>query len=166
VVAVDGNAVYYHDATGAHALLPEGPSTAPVTPAELLDVRSRIRAFQVDEGTIQVVQSYFNEEYDLAGTGAVLSPDGDLVATRLPGSDGAIALYDTRSGEQLPDGLGENDEVLAFAPGDRFTIAYVVAERGAAADGELQLRTCDLTTTLCEVAARIPGTGGTPVLAR
>jgi hypothetical protein len=166
VVAVDGNAVYYVDTEGAHSLLPTGPNTVPVTPAELLDVRSRIRAFQVDPGTIQVVQSYFDVEFNLPGQGAVLSPDGNTVATLLPGSDDLVAVYDTRSGAQLQNGVVGRDHVVAFAPGDRLTMTYVIAPSGASPGHELQLRTCDLNSTICTIAAHIPNLGGTPVLAR
>ncbi len=166
VVAVDGNAVYVTDESGAHALLPDGSAESPVTPALLLDVRSRIRVFQLDDDTIQVVQSMFSIRFELPGRGAVLSPDGNTVATRLPGSDNQIAVYDTRSGDELVDGLSSDDATLAFAPGDRGTISYIVAPHGLTPGRELELRTCDLASALCRIAARIPNTGGSPVLAR
>ena len=169
VVALDGETVYFVDATGGHALLAGGnPTVRPVSPGSILDVRSRTRAFQLDDETIQVVQSYFNVEFELPGVGATLSLDGNLVATRLPGADGEVAIYDTRSGKQLQDGLTEDDDALAFAfaPGGRGTIAYVMAPEGLTPGRELQLRTCDLVSTLCKIAARIPNLGGTPVLAR
>jgi hypothetical protein len=167
VVAVDGNAVYYLDATGAHLLLPGGsPAVRPVNPPGLLDVRSRIRAFQVDEDTIDVVQSYFSVSYQVPGRGAELSADGDLVATLLPGTE-QVGLYDTRSGEGLPSGVGDGDHVVTFAPGDRLTVTYVVAPRSQTPGRELELRTCELDPiAVCAVAARIPNQGGTPVLAR
>jgi hypothetical protein len=166
VVAVDGDAVYFRDTSGAaYSLLPQGPNTLSVTPADLLDVRSRTRAFQVDPGTIQVVQGFFDVAFQLPGEGARLSPDGDLVATQLPGTD-EIAVYDTRSGDQLPNDLLAGDHVVAFAPGERLTMTYVVAPAGQTPGRELELRTCDLGTARCVVAARIPNQGGTPVLAR
>jgi hypothetical protein len=167
VVAVDGDNAYFMDAAGAHAVLLGGkPVIRPVTPASLLDVRSRIQAFQVGPGAIQVVQSLFDVEFVLPGEGAMLAPDGDTVATRLPGSDDAVAVYDTRSGAELPNGVPEGDLVVAFAPGDRLAIAYIVAPTGQSPGRELELRICDLDTTQCAVAARIPNQGGTPVLAR
>ena len=169
-VAVDGDAVYYVDSAGGHALLPGSPpagsSVSPVSPGLILDVRSRTRAFQMDDDTIQVVQSYFSVEFTLPGKGAHLSPDGNVVATRLPGTDSRVAIYDTRSGEQFQDGLTDDDRALVFAPGDRGTITYVVAPGGLAQGRELQLRTCNLETTLCAIAARIPAPDATPVLAR
>ena len=164
---MDGDTVYYVDAAGAHELLPDGgPAVRSVTRPDLLDVRSRIRAFQLDEDTIEVVQSYFSVEFQLPGQGAELSPDGNLVATRLPGTD-QVALYDTRSGEALPNGVPDGDHVVTFAPGDRLTVTYVVAPAAQSPGRELELRTCELTfTTECAVAARIPNQGDTPVLAR
>ena len=71
VVAVDGDSVYYVDVAGAHELLPGGGTAVEtVSPRDLLDVRSRIRAFQLDEDTIEVVQSSFSVEFQLPGLGA------------------------------------------------------------------------------------------------
>ncbi len=167
VVAVDGDSVYYVDAAGAHGLVPEaGPDLRPVSPRDLLDVRSRIRVFQLDGPAIYVVQSVFGVEYQLPGLGAELSPDGALVATRLPDSD-AVALYDARSGEALLTGVPNGDHVVAVAPGGRLTVTYVVAPAAPSPGRELELRTCQLGLVAeCEVAARIPNQGGTPVLAR
>ena len=163
VVAVDGDVVYLVGDRGARALLPTGPaSQVPVSPAGLLDVRSRIRAFQKAPATVQVIQSAFNLAFDVVGEGADLSPDGDLVATRSPG-DGALLVYDTRSGREVDVGLAPGDQVLAVAPGSRGTIAYVVAPEGRAAE----LRTCLLRTgPVCTDVADLPDTGDPPVLAR
>ncbi len=167
VVAVDGDTVYYVDIAGAHELVPGGsPEVQTLTRPGLRDVRSRIRAFQLDEDTIEVVQSYFSVEFQFPGRGAELSPDGNLVATRLPDAD-QVALYDTRSGEELPNGVPDGDHVVTFAPGDRLTVTYVAAPAAHPFGPELELRTCELTTTTaCAVIARIPNRGGTPVLAR
>jgi hypothetical protein len=173
VVAVDGISVYFMDAEGAHQrsrtvedehpLMPQEPSAFDLGHAALLDVRSRIDAFQVDPGTIQVVQSVFNQSVTVPGRGAVLAPDGAFVVTHDPDT-GELALYDNRSGARLPTGLAVGDDVVAVTPGDRLTIAYVVRPSGP--DQELQLRTCDLDSSSCRVAARIPDGSGTPVLAR
>lgn len=165
VVAVDGDAVYFVDASGAHALLPTSPSVIPVTPADLLDVRSRTRAFQLDDSTIQVVQSYFDVSFELPGRGAILSTDGNLVATR-SGDAGEVTIFDTRSGEELQNGLREDDSTLAVAARSEHVVAYIVAPNGLTPGRELQLRTCDLRTAFCRIVARIPNLGGTPVLAR
>jgi hypothetical protein len=169
VVAVDGNTVYVLDSDGTRGLVVRDTGTVQLTqvaPLQLLDVRSRTRAFQLDASTLELVQGYFSTEFQLPGIGARLSPDGNLVATTLPGTDDQVTLYDTRSGKTLVNGLGENDDVLAFAPLDERTISYVVAPLGLAPGRELQLRTCDLTTTLCTIDARIPSVSDTPVLAR
>ena len=167
VVAVDGDSVYYVDVAGAHELHPGGDTAVEtVSPRDLRDVRSRIRAFQVDEDTIEVVQSFFGVEFQVPGLGAALSPDGNLVATRLAGTD-RVVLYDTRSGLVLPNGVPEGDHVVTFAPDSRLTVTYVVAPAAQSPGRELELRTCELSATAeCVVAARIPNQGGTPVVAR
>jgi hypothetical protein len=165
VVAVDGTQVYFVDAAGLHVYTPgSAPHLRPFLPGDLLDVRARITAFQGDSATIQVSPSFFSVVHDLPGHGAQLSPDGRLVATRLP--DGEVALYDTASGHRLMSGLGENDDVVAFAPGRYLTIDYVVGPSDPIPTHELQLRTCHVLPTTCTIAARIPNTGGVPVLAR
>ena len=168
VVAVDGDVVYLVGEAGSRALLPTGPaSEVPVSPAGLLDVRSRIRAFQVDPTTIQVIQSYFDVAFDLPGRGASLSSDGILVVSRLgEGDDAEAVVYDTRSGEEVATGLATTDLVLAASPGPRGTVAFVVAQGGLESGRDLQLRVCDLGVALCRIVARIPDHGSTPVLAR
>jgi hypothetical protein len=165
VVAVDGNAIYYSDAEGAHVVPSPSRDVVPFGPAALLDVRSRIRASQIAKDTIEVVQSVFSESFDVPGRGAQLAPDGVFVVTHDPDT-GELTLYDNRSGDRLPTGLADGDEVVAVSPGARLTIAYVVRPVGATADDDLELRTCDLSRNECVVQARIPSGGPTPVLAR
>jgi hypothetical protein len=167
VIAVDGDRIYYADALGIYVRTPADLERTSLGASDpLLDVRSRIRVFQVGPSTISVLQSTFNATFHLSGHGAALSPDGNMVASRLPDSD-QVALYDTRSGETLPNGVPEGDHVVTFAPGSRGTVTYVVAPSSPTPGRELELLTCELTTTAaCEVAARIPNQGGSPVLAR
>ena len=87
------------------------------------------------------------------------------MATRDPDT-GQVTLYDDRSGNRLPSGLADGDEVVALSPAARLTIAYVVRPAGATAEDDLELRTCDLATDECVVAAALPNRGETPVLAR
>ena len=130
-------------------------------------MRSRIRAFQVNPTTIQVIQSYFNVSFDLPGRGASLSPDGILVVSRLgDGDDAEAVVYDTRSGDELATGLAITDLMLAASAGPRGTVAFVVAQGGLEAGRDLQLRICDLRVALCRIVVRIPDHGSTPVLAR
>lgn len=164
IVALDGVLVYFMDADGAHARSPQAGNTTDVDQAELLDVRSRIIASQLDPGTVHVLQSVFNEAVDVPGQGAMLSPDGAIVATHPPGEAGRLVVYDTRSGGEMFSGLTAADHVLAVAPGNRLTIAYVV-DPGGPGTG-LQLRTCDLHKAVCHVAAHLPEDSGTPLLAR
>jgi hypothetical protein len=164
-VAVDGNAVYYSDEGGSHVVPSPARDVAPYGPAPVLDVRSRIRASQISKDAIEVVQSVFNAFYDAPGRGARLAPDGAFVVTRDPDT-GAVVLYDNRSGNQLATGLADGDEVVAVSPAARLAIAYVVRPTSATHEDDLELRTCDLTKSLCLMAARIPDGGDPPVLAR
>ena len=164
-VAVDGNAIYYSDAEGAHVVPSPSRDVVPYGPAPLLDVRSRIRASQVSKDSIEVTQPVFDASFDVPGRGALLAPDGIFVATRDPDT-GQVTLYDDRSGNRLPSGLADGDEVVALSPAARLTIAYVVRPAGATAEDDLELRTCDLATDECVVAAALPNRGETPVLAR
>jgi hypothetical protein len=168
VVAVDGDVIYLVGAEGSRALLPTGPtSQVPVSPGGLLDVRSRVRVFQVDESTIQVVQSYFNVSYQLPGRGATLSRDGFFVVARTGAADdGAVTVYDARSGEEVPTGLATTDVVVSAAPQERASVAFIVAQGGFESGRDLQLRVCDVRVSLCRILARIPDDGSTPVLAR
>jgi hypothetical protein len=165
MVAVDGNAVYYSDAEGAHMAPSPFGDVVPYGPAPLLDVRSRIRASQISKDGIEVVQSIFNESIDVPGRGARLAPDGAYVVTRDPDT-GEVALYDNRSATRLATGLADGDEVVAVSPAARLTIAYVVRPTGATGEDDLELRTCDLARNQCLMAARIPDGRDPPVLAR
>ena len=166
VLAVDGHDVYYQDGAGAHAFTP-GVTPAPVrpiSPARLLDVRSRIQVFQFDDTSLLIIQPYFSTIYRVRGQGAELSPDGNLVATTLP--DGEVALYNTASGLRVVSGLRDGDDVLALSPRQDFTVAYVVTPESPAPGHELELRTCRVLVTLCSTEAHIGDSSGTPVLAR
>ena len=79
---------------------------------------------------------------------------------------GQVTLYDDRSGNRLPSGLADGDEVVALSPAARLTIAYVVRPAGSTAGTTSKQRTCDLATDECMVAADLPNRGETPVLAR
>src|SRR3954466_228767 len=129
-VAVDGNAIYYSDAEGAHVVPSPSRDIVPYGPARLLDVRSRIRAPQVSQDSIEVAQPVFDASFDVPGRGALLAPDGIFVATRDPDT-GQVTLYDDRSGKRLTSGLADGDEVVALSPAARLTIAYVVRPAGA-----------------------------------
>ena len=144
---------------------PRGPT---VTPRDLLDVRSRIRAFQVDEDTIEVVQSYLRRRVPAPGAGR------RALAGRQPRGHPA-AGHRTRSRSTTPAPAPSSRTAYPTATtwspsrrAPRLTVTYVVAPAAQSPGRELELRTCELTlaTAECAVAARIPNQGGTPVLAR
>ena len=103
VVAVDGDTVYYVDDEGRAPAAPGRPTprSCRSVPPDLLDVRSRIRAFQLDEehdpGRPVLLQT---SSSSCPGRGArALSgrqPRGDPAS----GHRREVAVYDTRSGER------------------------------------------------------------------
>ena len=100
------------------------------------------------------------------GQGAELSPDGNLVATRLPGTDRGRALRHPvrRRCSRTAYRRRPRGHVRAGLPAHRDLRRRA---RRPVPGRELELRTCELTTTAeCAVVARIPDQGGTPVLAR
>jgi hypothetical protein len=169
VVALDGETVYYVDDEGAHYVQPSVPTPRSLAPGALLDVRSRIQAFQLDAQRVFVVQSIFNTQFDIPGQGAQLAPDGSVVVTHTPGTE-EYAAYDPRSARRFVSGLSEGDHVVAVAPGRRQTIAYIVAPVASphrmTPGRDLELRTCDLRLGQCVTEAHIPNFGRMPVLAR
>ena len=145
-VAVDGDTVYYARRRGrARAAPGRGPEVQPVSPHGLLDVRSRIRAFQVDEDTIEVVQSFFNASYQVPGQGAELSPDGNLVATRLPGTGPGRASTTPAPARRSRTAYPTATTWSTLAPGSTAHRDLRRRARRARHPGsELELRTCDL----------------------
>lgn len=178
-IAVDDETVFYSDGSGAHGWRPPdgAPALDDVDPFGLLDVASRTRAYQLDPSTIHVAQGFFSVSFDLRGSGAQLSEDGEFVLTRDPATPslGTLLVYDTESGDQLPTGLAEDDVALAAALGPDGTATYVVAraeDRPLAGEflrssfsGQLELRTCELETGVCETLRRFSSAGSRPLVA-
>ena len=161
VVAVDGGTVYYVDAAGAAPADPGRrprhrvgqPARPPRRP--LPDPRLPARRGH-DPGRpvrLQRRSSSFRGRARSSPRTATSWRPGCRAPTE-------VALYDTRSGEALPTGVPEGDDVVTFAPGSRLTVTYVVAPAAQSPGGELELRTCELCVTAeCAVAARIPDEG-------
>lgn len=114
------------------------------------------------------------------GVGALLSPEGGYVLTRVP-TRGATAagrpfrpmLHDAVTGRRLPSGVGRDELVLDAAFGDDLTLTYlVVPVRDPAAGPDPQVvsrvvvRTCALATTTCAERPPAERRGGPVLLAR
>lgn len=117
-VAFDADRLYYLTSRGWGAWVPGEAERDEAGSGDLYDVSSRTMLFQVDSETIALDQPLFNIVFNRLGRGGELSADGDYALTRGP-DDGAVLVYDTRSGDRLdvappsPDGV--IDAVLAPA---------------------------------------------------
>ena len=171
-IAIDQNLVYYEEPDGTMAWSPGGGSADRQDRNGLLDVESGNRVYQVRD-TIEMVQSFFSVSFVRPGTGAQLSPGGILVLSKVsaPGvADGLPfqpILYDARSGDRMPSGVGPDERVIDATFGRNHTVVYLVAPQTPGdPNGLVVLRTCDLSTAKCtDVAAERLGTGQ-PLLAQ
>ena len=167
VVAVDGDSVYYVDVAGAHELHPGGSTAVrdgqPARPPRRPLPNPRLPARRGhDRGRPVLLQ----RRVPGPGTGR------RTLSRRQPrghpsGGHDQVVLYDTRSGQALPNGVPDGDHVVTFAPGSRLTVTYVVAPAGSVTrTGARAPHVRAHRHAECAVAARIPNQGGTPVLAR
>jgi hypothetical protein len=177
-VAIDQGLLYFRTEQGtSYAVSPDG--VAQPVGQDLLDVRSATRVFQSDPGSIRMLQSFFSTVTSGLGVGAQLSPDGNLALTRVPSPQsqfGTVQLYDTRSGELLPTGLGADEVAIDATFGPENTVTYIVArlaDRPSSDEfvrqsfsGALELRSCSVEVPVpsCQVDAKFPSTGSTPLL--
>jgi hypothetical protein len=183
LVAVDAEFVFWTQGSRDWSWAPPGGDPVAAGTGDLLDVSSRVLAEQWTDATIRVTQPLFDLRHDLRGVGAMISPDGDHVLTRVDEPDaGTVRLYDTRSGERVPTGLTRDDLVLAASFGPDGTAVYVVEHRPNAEDddpdrrlstsGPQLLKTCFLGApppgafrpTICEVVTQFSRNGGKPLL--
>ena len=125
VVAVDGRRRLLRRRRGRARAAPgrRRPSSGRSARRDLLDVRSRIRAFQVDRGHDRGRAVRLQRPVPSSpGTGAALSPDGNLVATRLPGTDRGRALRRPLAALSSRRRARAATTWSAVAPGDRLTV--------------------------------------------
>ncbi|WP_372728463.1 hypothetical protein [Nocardioides sp.] len=179
LLAVDGDQVFYRDATGTRAWTPGEPDTAPVAP-HLLDAAGGVRAF-ADPGERSVVwlaPGGGASPVRVIGADAQLSEDGRRVLTRAKDDlsvFGTVRIHDVRTGRPLPTGLGSDDRVITARLGPRDTVTYLVARAQdqprpgsfvrLSFAGPWQLRTCAIATGRCTVRAKIRSSGPPPLLA-
>ncbi|GCD88677.1 hypothetical protein [Nocardioides sp. LS1] len=176
-VAIDGTRLYYAAADGEWSWqLPDGERAGLGIPALLADSHGT-RATARGSG-VHVEQSTYGISFDVAGTGAQLSPAGEYLLTHQPTADNQVGtprIYDTRTGDQLWTGLEPGDLAVAASLGPDDEVTYVVAH---AADqpqagefvrqsfsGPYELRTCHLGERTCFTVTKFPHTGALPVLA-
>lgn len=174
-VAVDQDKIYF-DADGASFAWTAGERAPEPEPRDgLLDVSSAVRASTFSETSIMITQPLFDIEVTVPGVGAVVSPDGDHVMTRvdldLPDE---LRVYEAATGEQVDVGISRDDVALAAAFGPDDTVSFVLARRdhspGAGEflrlsnSGPHTLRTCDLDLGTCRSVTQFTNDRGTAVL--
>jgi hypothetical protein len=179
-VAIDQHQVFYTDADVTYAWTPGVEPPVTLQRDGLLDVESANRVYQLSSGPIEMVQSFFNVSYIRPGTGALVSPGGVLVLSKVTEPGAAEGhpfrplLYDARSGDRKRTGIGAGERAVdaTFAPNN--TVVYLVVqvgdlEGGSDLDGNvdplLVLRTCDLTGGRCTDVAPVQSGTDRPVLA-
>lgn len=157
VVALDQNRVYYVDEGQTYGWDPLTGRVELLASQVLLDVESATRAYAVGS-RVDMVQPFFNVHFVRPGVSAEFAPGGNLLVARPPGQEeGPFAplLYDARSGERLPTGIGADELALDAAFGPDGTIDYLVIraeDYGVGPDLEgndqplVVLRTCTVET--------------------
>lgn len=175
-VALDQSSIYYTQGDLSWSW-DFGAGAEPVseTGGRLLDVSSAVRASALPSGSIRLAQPLFDIVVTVSGTGAQLSPDGDLVLTRVDDTQpDEVRIYEAASGDPVPTGIRTEEVAVAAALGDGHEVTYVIAQRADAPDsgdfvrlsesGTLLLRTCDLDTGTCETLSQVANNSGDPVL--
>ena len=165
-VAIDQGRVYFATSDGSFAWQPGSGDPERITDQILADVESTTWVLQRGDA-VQMVQGFFNVAFTRPGEGALLSPGGTYVLSKAPRTPAGTAyrplLYDARSGDALPTGLGSRATVLDATFGDNSRTVYLVADD--AADDLLVLRTCALSARQCSDVALIRVSEDRPLLA-
>lgn len=175
-VALDQNRVYYVSDGHSYGWDPLTGRVEDLGPRTLLDVESATRVY-ADGARIDMVQPFFSVDFQRPGVSAEFAPGGDLVLARPPGFDEgpyAPILYDARSGERLPSGIGPGELAVDAAFGPDGTVDYLVvqaADVGIGPDIEgndqplVVLRTCVIATASCSDVVPLARSGEDPRLA-
>ncbi|KQW43897.1 hypothetical protein ASC77_21080 [Nocardioides sp. Root1257] len=179
-IAIDQHQVFYEEADGStYAWTPGVEPPLRLTRTDLLDVESANRVYQV-EGSIEIEQAFFNVSFLRPGTGAQLSEGGILVLSKADraGVDDRDPfrplLYDARSGDKKPTGIGPGELAVDATFGRNNTVVYLVVQKADLAGGSdldgnvdplLVLRSCDLSSSRCTDVAPVPTGTDAPILA-
>ena len=179
-VAIDQHQVFYTDADVTYAWTPGVEPPVTLQRDGLLDVESANRVYQLSSGPIEMVQSFFNVSFIRPGTGALVSPGGVLVLSKVTEPGAAEGhpfrplLYDARSGDRKRTGIGSGERAVDATFGPNNTLVYLVVqvadlEGGSDLDGNIDpllvLRSCDLTGGRCTDVAPVQAGTDRPVLA-
>lgn len=174
-IAVDQDKIYYGEGEASYAWTAGQREPAREARDELLDVASAVRVTRFSETSIMITQPLFDIEVTVPGVGALVSPDGDHVLTRVDfGLPGEIRVYEAASGAEVDVELDSDEVALAAAFGPDHTVSFVLAKRAHSpqADefmrlsnsGPHTLRTCDLDVGTCTVVTQFSNNRGFPVM--
>ena len=178
-IAIDQHQVFYEGSDGAFAWTPGVQGAVKLERTGLLDVESANRVYQLD-GSIDMVQSFFNVAFTRPGTGALISAGGVFVLSKASGPGVAEGrpfrplLYDATTGSRKPSGVGVDERAVDAAFSRNNTVVYFVAQvadlaGGSDLDGNrnplLVLRTCATESGNCTDLAPVQSGPDRPVLA-
>ena len=174
-VAVDQDKVYF-DLEGASFAWTAGERAPAAEPRDgLLDVSSAVRVTTASESSIMITQPLFHIELTVPGVGALVSPDGEHVLTRVDDDlPDEVRVYEAATGDEVDLGISPDDVAVAAAFGPDETVSFVLARREhSPAAGEFlrlsnsgphTLRTCDLDAGTCRPVTQFTNNRGTVVL--
>ncbi|GAA1150083.1 sigma factor-like helix-turn-helix DNA-binding protein [Nocardioides aquiterrae] len=167
LIAIDQDRVYSTSDNGSVAWQPTQEQPVPLPDPGLVDVGTATRVYQQGR-RIEMVQPFFSVSFVRRGEGAIVSPGGNFVLTRIPGpwTPGAPytpLIYSTRSGDRLPSGIAPDERVVDAAFGSNHEVDYLVANlsdlQGVDLDGARArlyvLRTCELEANVCSDVAPV-----------
>ncbi|MDQ4053523.1 MAG: hypothetical protein M3237_12600 [Actinomycetota bacterium] len=152
VIAVDGGSVFFRDDRGDVELTVETGEVEPLGTSSLLDVSSKVKVFQETPDSIRAEQPLFDIRFGWEGEGAELSEDGNFVLTWVGEN---LAIYDTRSGEEVPADLAPGSLVLDAEFGPDETITFL-ALQFRSSSGLVDVRTCSLGLVFLPSGERAP----------
>ncbi len=174
-IAVDQDKVYYSQGDEAFAWTAGQQEPTAEARDQLLDVSSAVRATRFSDRSIMITQPLFDLEITVPGVGAVVSPDGDFVMTRVDFDfPDEVRIYEAASGHMVEVDVSPLDVAVAAGFGPDHTVTFVLAKRDHSPEGEeymrlsnsgpLTLRTCDLDVGTCEAVTQFANNRGVPVL--
>jgi hypothetical protein len=152
VIAIDAGSVFFRDERGDHEVTLETGEVEQQGTDNLIDVSSKVRAFQEGSDTVRVVQPVGDIDHAWPGEGAQLSEEGLFVLTW---TQSGFAIHDTRSGDEVAPDVGPGPDTLAAEFGPQNTITYLELET-AAPSGVVVVRTCSLGLVFLPSGQRAP----------
>ncbi|HEX5862383.1 MAG TPA: hypothetical protein VFY58_11095, partial [Nocardioides sp.] len=151
-VALDRDVLYYTTPGRDWTWQPLESGASWVEGGHLVDVASGVKVSQIDEGRLRITQPLFDVEVTVPGDGAILSPDGDYVLSRVDEPDPeTMALYAAASGDLIDVGLTRQEIAVAAAFEPDGAAVFLVEYRANAHEPGEDLR---LSTTGPQIMRR------------